>query len=90
MILIDCSFHQQRGGLNIRPIFDCGLVVENIMLLATNCGFGLFVKYRRRRVLCVKEAIGIPNCEPVARGVVVGYPDWNDSVNKVRSERAYR
>jgi nitroreductase len=35
-ICIDRSFYLQGDSFNVWPIFDCGLVAENIMLIATN------------------------------------------------------
>ena len=39
-IYIDRSFYFQSGGVNVWPVFDCGLVAENIMLLAADRGLG--------------------------------------------------
>jgi len=57
------------------------------MLLGTNYGFGLFHRYRRRRVLCVKGGDGNTGFQTVVLRIAVGYPDWNDPVNELRSER---
>ena len=32
-IFMDRSFYLQQDGMNVWPVFDCGLVAENIMLL---------------------------------------------------------
>ena len=87
-IYIDRSFYFQDDSLNVWPIFDCGLVAENIMLLATKYGLGtipqiqaVFYPEVLRRVL------GIPNSKLIVLGIAIGYPDWDDPVNQIRSER---
>jgi len=87
-ILIDRSFYQQRGGLNIWPVFDCGLVAENIMLLATNYGLGTIAQIQAVAYPGVlREVLGIPDSKLIVLGIAVGYPDWNDPVNQLHSER---
>ncbi|MCX6000512.1 MAG: nitroreductase family protein, partial [Chloroflexi bacterium] len=39
-VYTDRAFFFQHDGLNVWPAFDCGLVSENIMLLATKSGLG--------------------------------------------------
>jgi nitroreductase len=39
-ICIDRSLYFQGNDINVWPIFDCGLIAENIMLLATKYGLG--------------------------------------------------
>jgi nitroreductase len=87
-ICIDRSFYLQGGKLNVWPVFDCGLVVENIMLLATARGLGTVAQIQA--VLypdVLREVLGIPDSKLIVVGIAVGYPDWNDPVNQLRSER---
>jgi nitroreductase len=87
-IYIDRSFYLQGDRLNIWPIFDCGLVAENIMLLATARGLGTVAQIQA--VLypdVLREVLGIPDSKLIAVGIAVGYPDWDDPVNQLRSER---
>jgi nitroreductase len=87
-IYIDRSFYLQGGRLNIWPVFDCGLVAENIMLLAT--GYGLGSVAQIQAVLypdVLRKALGIPDSKLIVLGISVGYTDWNDPANKLRSER---
>jgi nitroreductase len=87
-IYIDRSFYRQGDKLNIWPVFDCGLVAENIMLLATNYGLGTVAQIQA--VLypgVLRKVLGIPDSKLIVLGICVGYPDWDDPVNQLRSER---
>jgi nitroreductase len=87
-IYIDRSFYQQSDGLNIWPVFDCALVAENIMLLATNYGLGTIAQIQTVVYPDVlREVLGIPDSKLIVLGISVGYPDWDDPVNQLRSER---
>jgi nitroreductase len=85
---IDRSFYLQGGKLNIWPVFDCGLVVENIMLLATRYGLGTVAQIQA--VLypdVLRKVLGISDSKLIVLGISVGYPDWDDPANQLRSER---
>jgi len=87
-LLIDRSFHLQGDGLNIWPVFDCGLVAENIMLLATKYGLGSIAQIQA--VLyphVLRKVLGISDSKLIVLGIAVGYPDWDDPVNQLHSER---
>ena len=82
------SFYQQGSGLNIWPVFDCGLVAENIMLLATKYGLGTVPQIQAVVYPDVlRKVLGIPDSKLIVLGISVGYPDWDDPVNQLRSER---
>jgi nitroreductase len=85
---LDRSFYQQGDRVNVWPVFDCGLVAENIMLLATKYGLGTIAQIQAVAYPDVlRKVLGIPDSKLIALGVAVGYPDWNDPVNQMRSER---
>jgi len=87
-ICIDRAIYQQDDALNIWPLFDCGLVAENIMLLATSYGLGTIAQIQA--VLypdVLRKVLGIPESKLIVLGIAVGYPDWGDPVNQLRSER---
>ena len=87
-IYIDRSFYRQGDGLNIWPVFDCGLVAENIMLLATKYGLGTIPQIQAVVYPDVlRKVLGIPDSKLIVLGISVGYPDWDDPVNQLRSER---
>jgi nitroreductase len=87
-IYIDRSFYSQGGGLNIWPIFDCGLVAENIMLLATKYGLGTIAQIQAvGHPGVLRKVLGIPDSKLIVLGIAIGYPDWDDPVNQLHSER---
>jgi len=87
-IYIDRSFYLQGGGLNAWPMFDCGLVAGNIMLLATRYGLGTIAQIQAVVYPDVlKRMLGIPDSKLIVLGIAVGYPDQDDPVNQLCSER---
>ena len=87
-IYIDRSFHIQGDGLNVWPLFDCGLVAENIMLLAARHGLGTIAQIQAVMYPDVlRQVLGIPDSKLIVLGIAVGYPDWDDPVNQLHSER---
>jgi nitroreductase len=87
-ICIDSSFYLQGDDLNIWPIFDCGLVAENIMLLATKYGLGTIAQIQAvGHPDVLRKVLRIPDSKLIALGIAIGYPDWDDPVNELRSER---
>ena len=87
-IYIDHSFYLQGDGLNIWPIFDCGLVAENIMLLATTYGLGTIAQEQTvGHPGVLRKVLGIPDSKLIVLGIAIGYPDWDDPINELRSER---
>lgn len=87
-IYIDRSFYFQANGLNVWPLFDCGLVAENIMLLATKYGLGTIPQ--AQAVIypgVLRNVLGIPDSKLIVLGISIGYPDRDDPINQFRSER---
>ena len=87
-IYTERAFYFQSDGLNVWPVFDCGLVAENIMLLAANCGLGTIPQMQAVYYPDVlRKVLGIPDSKLIVVGIAIGYPDWDDPVNQFRSER---
>ncbi len=87
-ICIDRSFYFQDRSLNVWPIFDCGLVAENIMLLATKYGLGTIPQ--AQAVIfpdILRKVLRIPDSKLIVLGIAIGYPNWDDPVNQFHSER---
>jgi nitroreductase len=87
-IYTDRSFYSQADRLNVWPVFDCGLIAQNIMLLAVEHGLGTIpqaqaVNYPN----VIRDALGIPASKLIVLGISIGYPNWNDPINQFRSER---
>lgn len=87
-IYIDRSFYLQGDNLNVWPIFDCGLIAENIMLLALKFGLGTIPEIQAVMYPDVlRETLGIPDSKLIVLGIAIGYPNWDDPVNQFHSER---
>ena len=87
-LLVGRSFVYQAKGVNVWPLFDCGLVVENIMLLATSYGLGTVAQ--AQAVVypdIIRKVLGIPEDRLLALGIAIGYPDMDRARNKFRSDR---
>ena len=87
-IYTDRSFHSQGDSLNVWPIFDCGLVAENIMLLATKYGLGTLAAIQAVAYPDVlRKVLQIPDSKLIVLGIAIGYPNWDDTANELQSER---
>lgn len=87
-ILIDKSFYFHEKGLNAWPLFDCGSVAENIMLLAAANGLGTIAEIQAvARPEILRNALDIPPSKLLVLGIAIGYPDETDPVNQFTSER---
>ncbi len=87
-IYIDRSFYLQGDRLNVWPLFDCGMIAENIMLLATKYGLGTIPQIQAVSYPGVlRKVLGIPDSKLIVLGIAIGYPDWDDPINQSRSER---
>jgi nitroreductase len=87
-LLVGRDFVYQQKGVNVWSMYDCGSVVQNIMLLATNCGLGTIAQ--AMAVVypdIIRKELGIPEDRLIALGIAIGYPDENNSVNEDRRER---
>ncbi|HME42545.1 MAG TPA: nitroreductase [Syntrophorhabdales bacterium] len=87
-VLIDrCIFHQSKGT-NVWSVYDCGSVVQNIMLLATSYGLGTIAQ--AQSVIypdLIRKVVDIPESKLIALGIAIGYPDWENPVNQRSSQR---
>jgi nitroreductase len=86
-ICIERSFYFQEE-INAWLLFDCGLVAENIMLLATDYGLGTVAQAQAANYPDVlRKVLGIPDSKLIVIGIAIGYPDEEDPINSFRSER---
>ncbi len=87
-IYIDRSFYLQGHALNVWPIFDCGLVAENIMLLAPTYGLGTIAQIQAVGYPDIlRNILRIADSKLIVLGIAIGYPDWDDPINQLHSER---
>jgi nitroreductase len=87
-LLVGRSFFFQPKGINVWPLYDCGSVVQNIMLLATNNGLGTIAQ--AQAVIypdVIRKVLGIPESKLIALGIAIGYPNWDDPENQPRRPR---
>jgi nitroreductase len=87
-LLVGKSFVYQAKGVNVWPLYDCGSVVQNIMLLATSFGLGTIAQ--AQAVVypdIIRQVVPIPEDRLLALGIAIGYPDMSKPKNKLRSER---
>jgi nitroreductase len=87
-ILIDRAFYFQKEAINAWLLFDCGLIAENIMLLATDYGLGTVAEAQAVQYPDIlRKVLGIPDSKLFVIGIAIGYPDEKDPINSFRSER---
>jgi nitroreductase len=87
-ICIDRALCFQAAGLNVWPIFDCGLLSENIMLLALRYGLGTIAQAQAVHYPGIlRQALGLPETKLMLLGIAIGYPAMDNPVNRYRSER---
>jgi nitroreductase len=81
-------FYSQEGGLNVWPVFDCGLVAQNIMLLAVEYGLGTIPAIQAVMYPDVlRNVLGIPDSKLIVLGIAIGYPDPESPTSEFYSER---
>ena len=87
-ILTDRSFYHQEKGLNVWPVFDCGLVAQTIMLLAPKFGLGTIPAIQAVAYPDVlRKVLAIPDSKLIVLGIGIGYPDPKDKANTIRTPR---
>lgn len=87
-LLVGRPFFYQEKGINVWSLYDCGSVVQNIMLLATSHGLGTVAQ--AQAVVhpdIIRKVIDIPESKLIALGIAIGYPDWDDPANQIYRER---
>jgi nitroreductase len=89
-IYTERSFYtQENQGLNVYPVFDCGLAAENIMLAAVNYGLGTTVAAQAVPYPdIVRKVLGLPDSKLIVIGIFFGYPDTENPQYSTYSDRA--
>jgi nitroreductase len=87
-ILTGRDFYHQEGGTNVWTVFDCGLIAENIMLLALDHGLGTVpaiqaVMYPE----VLRKTLAIADSSLIVLGIGIGYEDESSPVSHFRSSR---
>jgi len=87
-LLCGREFYYQSRGLNVWALYDCGSVIENIMLLAIQRGLGTIAQAQAVVYPDVlREVLHIPESKIFLLGIAIGFPDWEDAVNQFQTER---
>ena len=87
-ILTERSFFLQSKGQNVYAIFDCGMVAQNIILLATGYGLGTIAQaFPVSYPDTIRKVLELPDSKLVLIGIAIGYPDMDDKINQFRSDR---
>lgn len=88
-ILTDREMYEQDGkNTNAYAIYDCGLISQTIMLLATEYGLGTVAAAQSVRCPDVlREKLGIPESKVIVLGILIGYADTDNPQYPVYSER---
>jgi nitroreductase len=87
-LLVGRSFFYQSKGINVWSLYDCGAMVQNIMLLATHYGLGTIAQAQAVVYAdIVRKVLNIPQSKLIALGIAIGYPDWDNPINQSRTER---
>ena len=82
------EFYYQTKGLNVWALYDCGAVIQNILLLATRYGLGTIVQAQAAAYPdLLRNALEIPDSKIILLGIAIGYPDWEHPINQFRTER---
>jgi len=87
-LLVDRTMFYQSKGINVWSLYDCGSVVQNIMLLATN--YGLVTVAQAQSVIypdIIRKVVEIPESKLIALGIAIGYPDLDIPVTQSRTQR---
>ncbi|MFC2038830.1 nitroreductase family protein [Chloroflexota bacterium] len=89
-LLVDREMYRQDGtNSNVYSVFDCGLIAQNIMLLAVP--HGLSTTAAAASVRCpdvLRQKLNIPDSKMIVLGIFVGYPDPDHPQFSVYSDRA--
>jgi nitroreductase len=81
-------YTQDNTGLNVYPIFDCGLAAENIMMAAVKYGLGTTAAAQAVPYPdVIRKVLGLSRSKLIVLGIFIGYPDTNSPQYPVYSSR---
>jgi nitroreductase len=82
------EFFYQTKGLNVWALYDCGSIVQNILLLAPKYGLGTIVQAQAAAYPAVlRKILGIPEEKIIFLGIAIGHPEWENPINQFQTER---
>ena len=87
-VMIDSGFYHVNDITNFVPVFDCGLITQDIMLLATNYGLGSIPALQPVMYPGIlREKLGLPDSKLMVIGIPIGYADPDFGANQFRTSR---
>ncbi len=87
-LLTQREFYYQEKGLNVWALYDCGSVVQNILLLATKYDLGTVVQAQAVAYPDIlRDVLQIPESKIFFLGIAIGYPNWDKPINQFQTER---
>lgn len=87
-VMIDSAFYTCSNPPTVIPVFDCGLITQDILLLATHYGLGSIPALQPvlfPRIL--REKLSLPASKLFVIAIPLGYPDMDNRVNQFRTTR---
>ena len=82
------EFYYQTKGLNVWALYDCGSVIQNIMLLATDYGLGTIAQAQAVAYPDIlRKVLGTSESQIFLLGIAIGYPDWDSQINQIKTNR---
>lgn len=87
-LLVNKNFVYQEKGVNVWSLYDSGSAVQNIMLLAVNYGLGTIAQAMAVTYPdIIRKELDISEDKLIALGIAIGYPDWDNPINKDMRDR---
>ena len=84
----DSSFYRMKDFFNGWALFSCGSLAMNITLLAANRGLGTCCEVAPVGYPdVIRRVLDISDSKLMVLAIAVGYPDWEEPVNQIRSDR---
>lgn len=69
-------------------VLDIGLVTQSITLIAQEYGLGTCIMSGTTNYPeAVRKTLNLLESKQIVVGIAIGYPDWNHSLNRIRTER---
>ncbi len=82
------EFYYQTKGLNVWALYDCGSVIQNIMLLANDYSLGTIAQAQAVAYPDVlRKVLGVSKSKIFLLGIAMGYPGWDKQINQIRTNR---
>ena len=88
-VLTDREMYEQDGtNKNVYAVYDCGLISQTIMLVATEYGLGTVPAAQSvSRPEVLREKLEIPESKVIVLGILIGYADTDNPQYAVYSDR---